>query len=383
MTTEVATLEEFIENVKTKIKLDEATIKQDYGRHYDTEKAIHPSLSEAEQKTRALKMLINQYKKILDSGANTYHGFILAISAASDTNVARIINLQKTIDEIGQDKAKDQGLVNDKGQLMDMDKTWKGGSPNFGYGKPLVHKLLRNATAIVKKPADTEFKYALLSINEDDLHGVKCFVPYKFPARPASKANDGNIVLNINSTADFVIDPTLKSDSDTIEDLIKKYVPTKYMLKPENVEDWVIKNVEGKQKDYKNFVYIRGDVYKLKLERTVQGSQIIELSIEGTMFGDGMKSLTCFIAPHIKLEDMNFGEDSTIIVSGQAYRAPVREGGEDRGIIKVNAAGVYPIPRYIVPPKVKIGKNEVKVNMPKEEEKEEPQVEEQTFEEGW
>jgi len=340
-------IESYINKYSEKLGFSVDEVRKDYEELLTEEKEIHTTLTEEEQKTRALQRLSVKYKRLLRSPAIGFEGIVMGLGDVVDT-VARIReNAIKMFKENPQ-QAIANGLTDDEGNPLDTRETFSSGKPNPSYGKPLPeHNYLRNIFGVCNRIGESEPKFFTMTINGEvaKTKDIPLFTPVKFRANDKSEESSSTFTLTHSVFTKFE-----KSDINlpSIREIVSKFIGIT------NLADLQQYHTQHKD-DYNRIVAIEGDVSMLFLEPTATGSRrmIIE---DGSKLLEDLESpgITCWIPAEM---DIDFSEGSKVIVVGRTTQGLKRDDNgqqtEELGDVMLNVYGIYCYPEFKINPPIK------------------------------
>lgn len=330
---------EYIKSWAEKLSLTVEEVEAEFLKVYESEKELHPDLSDDQKTLRSLQRLALMYKKQLKSPAEGFEGVIIGTSTPFDMAAKQRREALELFREDPQ-TAVGQGVTDEEGTPLDTRAEWGSGRPNPMFGKPLPEtNYIRNVWGIAKKKKDAAPKLFQMSITGSKASNIlPVFKPVRFMAIDKSQEPTA-YKLNSSQFTNFVVDTNLNLPK--YKDLVNNVLG---LTKISALEDY--HKLNGT--DFNSIVCIEADVSLLNLEPTAFGSRIMLVDDpEATLENLDSNAVTCWIGEETEI---NFAEGSKVLVvgrTGQSFKKDENKNVTDElGDVTINVFGVYALPEY-------------------------------------
>lgn len=299
----------------------------EYKDYYELATQKYTQLSGKKLANKALDLLVNSYRRkhgdVRYSSAEMYEGWIDGATALRDQVQEKIRRVTWIVKQDGRDAALLQELIDENGVPIDDRPNIFGRRKNENYGKPLVNAepaYIRTIYGIGRKKGETTFGSFQMTFFEEAARQLtfKTNVPCEFRASPAKKAGS---LFGSDTTKFFPI--TTDWDMENIYDGPNIIIPCEEVEARMTSRDWDLRDVRVKV----DVININPNPLNEKGDR-VMG--IADISLDLT------DSISCFVPAHV---NMNFGQDSKIMVVGRARAY--------KNNPSINVYGIWPIPGEI------------------------------------
>ena len=344
--------DDYILKWSEKLSIPVELITKDFQKLVESEKVMHPDLSDVDKENRALQRLALMFKKQLRSPAIGFEGIVIAVSDVVDT-VAKRKREANEFFKTNPQKAIEMGFCDINGLPLETKKEWADGRQNFNFGKPLPeHSYLRNVWGIGLKSTvkGDKPKFFSMSLSGEvaKKEDIALFTPVRFRAidRTAPEDIDKKYTLNGSLFSKFDVDESIKLPP--AKELLNTYCKDMF-VGLSNLQEYHNRMKE----DFSRLVIVEGDVSTLVLEPTSVGSRRVILE-DASNIDIESKGVVCWVPGRINID---FAEQSKILVIGRtgqgkkldADRKPTEEAGD----MMVNVYGLYALPEYKILPNVK------------------------------
>ena len=276
-------------------------------------------------------------------------GFLIGDVGMRDIAQEMRDRAERTIDRYGFDYAKEKGLVNDAGEVLDT-RPYVFGRKNPNFGKPLPeskHIRSHRLYLICKEAKSDRWELAHLQTNDNRLALAWCDLPFykwvSFPALIQSHDSTGYQLTGSTAKETMTVFREVKQDIDTWEVYEKVMKP---QLTP--IKD-VEKYHEAVKDAWDRWIVVYGIVGYLGLERETAFG-IPGRLLDTEMGYDVEYQVRFFVPEHLKI---NFGRYSETYLFGRTRRAKYRDpetGNLEDADVVIDAWGFYPNPKYTVEP---------------------------------
>jgi len=276
-----------------------------------------------------------KFKKDLISPAKFFTGvFIYNGNAFDQVAELRAEALKKAKED--KELAIAEGYVNEEGFPLDRRETFKSGSPNRRFGKPLPLKsLLKGALGFTVVENNLRLfrlivSDVIMTAGERKLKTdavIPLFTPVAFRANVAKTQADPNVLMmNAPKNIEFVPDNTQKID--VMKMLSSDYLASR-RIDVNNVPAW--HDAHDKQAD--RVILVKGMVFDKDTDRNEQTG-----NLAFTIFGEEeefeSRGLRCWLPEYL---EPNFEEGDEVIVIGQTTKGTFN----DEPSYMLNVGGVY------------------------------------------
>lgn len=299
----------------------------EYKDYYELAVAKYTKLSGKKLANKALDLLVNSYRRkhgdVRRSSAEMYEGWIDGATPLRDQVQEKIRRVTWIVKQEGRDAALLQELIDENGVPKDDRPNIFGRRKNDNYGLPLVNAppaYIRTIYGIGRKKGETAFSPFQMTFFEEAARQLtyKTNVPCEFRASSGRKAG---ALFGSDNTKFFPIDADW--DMEDLYDTDGKIIPCEEVEARMKSRDWDERDIRLKA----DVLNINPNPLNEKGDR-VMG--IADISMELT------ESISCFVPAHV---NMNFGQDSKLIVVGRARAYKNKPS--------VNVYGIWPIPGQI------------------------------------
>lgn len=299
----------------------------EYAEYLIKAKERYDSLKGKRLDNKALELLVNAYRRkhgdVRYSSAEMYEGWIDGASPLKDQVADKIRRVAYIVKKDGRDAALLQELIDENGVPIDDRPNIFGRRKNENYGKPLVNAepaYIRTIYGIGKKKGETPFKAFQMTFFEEAAKQLtfKTNVPCEFRASTGKKPG---ALFGSDTTKFFPID--VDWDMEEIYDNSDVVIPCEEVEVRMHSRDWDARDVR-----------VKVDVININPNPlNEKGDKVMGIADITLDFND---SISCFIPAHV---NMNFGQDSKVIVVGRARAYKTKPS--------INVYGIWPIPGEI------------------------------------
>jgi hypothetical protein len=239
---------------------------------------------------------------------------------------------------------------------IDNREKTKAGKDNRWFGRPLALKSwMRVLVGVGMRQGEEDPKEMVITLNDELAQEVPPswqFLSARFNWYASDEEKDNpelveRYKLGGSRATKFT---SAEVDRDDFDEIIRDSVPNLYQELDE-LESWH----DEQDKDSQRFCITEGDVTALFLEPNKSGSRRLVIDDIDLGFGDDddelERGVTVWVPQHV---DIDFGEESRIIVAGRVGRSRSRDeitgeyGDEYDGQIQIGATGLWAIPEYKV-----------------------------------
>ena len=272
-------------------------------------------------------------------------GFLIGDCGLRDIAEEMRQRAERVIDRYGFDRAKELGLVNEDGQVLDTRKTVFGRT-NPNYGKPIpedMHIRSHRLYLLAKEADGDKFELCHLQTNDNRLALAWCNLPFytwvQFPALVQSHDTTGYRLTGSVAKETMTVFKEVKYNEDPFRIYEEFFKP---QLTP---IDKVEKYHEATKDAWDRWICVYGVVGYIAPEReTLFG--IPGVLLDPDLGFEPEYQVRFFVPDHLKI---NFGQYSEVYVFGRTRRSKYRdpETGElVEGDVVIDAFGLMRHPEY-------------------------------------
>lgn len=293
---------------------------------------------------KALNLMLKSFTTNMRSSAVAYNVVVLGITNPQDMVRNRRKKLEEKYANSPAECVADGSvrLTGDGYELIDINKTFPGGSENFNFGKPIPqHSWMTTLIAVAKKPGeDQKWMPATVYLRDElALEKIPLFTEMEVRLNGKYSGEQNRYLLNSAKSTTAFDHIVREISSSEITELVDTVYANKFVLPAKLLED-----LEETKGDYNRFVVTEATLNRHYLNPKEDGVSSIELRDESLEFGE---TITGFVDGNIKSLLENLEDDSTVGVI--ARTSMMKEKDENRNptgneILGMNIYSVFERP---------------------------------------
>ena len=320
-----------------KLTMSIEELEKEFQERLPEVKIKYNKLDEKEANEFLIAQMYGEFKRQFASPAKKFQGIFIGFTGIQDADSWTRRETQKKVDELGKEKALEQGFTNEEGKLLFNDKDvrfkWRHGKPIPDYTPQ------RRLYGICREEKGDLVPFLMYDGQCKKIPVL--FKPSDFRANSKSKAEDGFYQMNAASITDYKI---IKDEGIDFVEYSKKYF-RENCVSLQNLYNGQDVWKPSKEAKVSQFVITRGEVPKIVITEGQKAdgrekNNVIELS---EMSGDmtlekDSKNVAGFVNKEVPI---NFAEGGVAYVIGSPFLS--KEG--DR---MMNVFGIWPDPKYSI-----------------------------------
>lgn len=319
-------LDNAIKMISQKTKKDTGLLKKEFEGILNEVKTAMPDETEETLMEIATNKMFRSYRKKMNSSGQEYTGFFISIGGRFDMIKKRRAALEEAIEEVGEEKALELKMIDDKGNLLFYEtpeklttmKDWQ--KKNIGTEMPLMDfkRSVLGAVIVDGKPIRFEMR----------LRGNNSKVIPKLFAKTTFR---GFKLDNASTETDYTLNDSGTFAPEYTDDLTETEV---IGLLKELYEDRMIESTDvdaftaAHGSEFSPMAVMKVDVIELSTNTTKNGSKIMSVADDGIPLDEIM---ICWVPEFF---EFNFMENATIYLIGSPKK-------DDKGKISIGVSGMY------------------------------------------